>query len=234
MARQKGADDVHESVGYLTKPGGKNVYRPSPSPLEGPGTSRFHASTGRINPVKGVQISDLNLAADLCASIYELAAFWSFMIEIAHAPHKNMSLVALHDKKGLAEIRKESLDIYNRLHSIAEDATFVEKVAQQYSDYPVIRAPVHLLCQLGDIQTDTHSKPKMRSLVRQAASGMSQLAPLGPNCSSYDHRVMTDSPTSNPPTGTSTIGRSTCVARIFTCCQSSQRILGACVQRIVA
>lgn len=59
-------------------------------------------------------------------------------IEIAHACHKNMS-TALYDKKGLAEIRKESLDIYNRIHSIAEDALFVQEVAEQYNGYPVIR-----------------------------------------------------------------------------------------------
>ncbi|KAF9788173.1 initiator tRNA phosphoribosyl transferase [Thelephora terrestris] len=59
------------------------------------------------------------------------------MIEIAHASHKNMS-ITLYDKKGLAEIRKESLDIYNRIHSIAEDALFVEQVAEQYDGYPII------------------------------------------------------------------------------------------------
>lgn len=47
---------------------------------------------------------------------------------------------ALHDKKELAEIRKESLDIYNRIHSIAEDALFVERIAEEYDGYPMIRA----------------------------------------------------------------------------------------------
>lgn len=47
---------------------------------------------------------------------------------------------SLYDKKEVAEIRKESLDIYNRIHSIAEDALFVEKVAEHYCEYPVIRA----------------------------------------------------------------------------------------------
>lgn len=46
----------------------------------------------------------------------------------------------LNDKKELAEIRKESLDIYNRIHSIAEDSFFVEKVVEHYNKYPVIRA----------------------------------------------------------------------------------------------
>ena len=52
---------------------------------------------------------------------------------------KNMS-TSPHDKKELAEIRKESLDIYNRIHSVVDDALFVEKVAGYYSEYPVIRA----------------------------------------------------------------------------------------------
>ena len=55
---------------------------------------------------------------------------------------------APHVKKELAEIRKESLNIYNRIHSIAEDSLFVENVAEQYSGYPVIRA-VHPLLLAG-------------------------------------------------------------------------------------
>lgn len=55
---------------------------------------------------------------------------------------------------------------------------------------------------------------------------MLRLKPLGSNCNSYDCRVMAGSPTSNPPTDTSTIGRSICDARTYTCCQFSQRILG--------
>ena len=47
---------------------------------------------------------------------------------------------SLYNKKELTEIRKESLDIYNRIHSIAEDALFVEKAAKHYDGYPVIRA----------------------------------------------------------------------------------------------
>jgi hypothetical protein len=55
---------------------------------------------------------------------------------------------SLHDKRELAEIRKESLGIYNRIHSIAKDALFVEKVAEHYSEYPVIRA-IHFLSLAG-------------------------------------------------------------------------------------
>lgn len=62
-----------------------------------------------------------------------------------------------YDKKGLAEIRKESLDIYNRLRSIAEDALFVERVAEQYNQYPVIRAARFLLLLAGR-HSNVHSQ----------------------------------------------------------------------------
>jgi tRNA A64-2'-O-ribosylphosphate transferase len=39
----------------------------------------------------------------------------------------------------LAQIRRESLDIYNRLHSIAEDVDFVTVVHNVYADIPLIR-----------------------------------------------------------------------------------------------
>jgi hypothetical protein len=41
--------------------------------------------------------------------------------------------------KDLAFLRRESLDIYNRIHSIAEDVEFVNQVCKHYSDYPVVR-----------------------------------------------------------------------------------------------
>jgi hypothetical protein len=62
--------------------------------------------------------------------------------------------MALYDKKGLAEIRKESLNIYNRIHSIAEDALFVEEVTEHYNEYPVIRTVRFLL--LVDRHSNKH------------------------------------------------------------------------------
>ena len=41
--------------------------------------------------------------------------------------------------QALAELRKESLDIYNRIHSIVEDVAFVDAIADQYKDLPVVR-----------------------------------------------------------------------------------------------
>jgi hypothetical protein len=66
---------------------------------------------------------------------------------ILSTSQKTMS-TPLHNKKELAEIRKESLDIYNRIHSVAEDALFVERVAEHYGEYPVIRA-IHSLSSPG-------------------------------------------------------------------------------------
>ncbi|OJT10576.1 hypothetical protein TRAPUB_12912 [Trametes pubescens] len=41
--------------------------------------------------------------------------------------------------EALAYVRKESLDIYNRLHSIAEDVQFVQQVHEAYPDIPILR-----------------------------------------------------------------------------------------------
>ncbi|KAJ3515773.1 hypothetical protein NMY22_g14359 [Coprinellus aureogranulatus] len=43
------------------------------------------------------------------------------------------------DLNPFSEIRKESLDIYNRLHSIEEDVEFVNSVHDAYPDLPLIR-----------------------------------------------------------------------------------------------
>lgn len=39
----------------------------------------------------------------------------------------------------LAELRRESHSIFNRLHSIAEDAAFVGQVHDHYPDFPLLR-----------------------------------------------------------------------------------------------
>lgn len=38
-----------------------------------------------------------------------------------------------------SELRKESQDLYNRIHSIAEDAAFVDQVRRSYPSLPLIR-----------------------------------------------------------------------------------------------
>ena len=42
--------------------------------------------------------------------------------------------------QALAHIRRESLDLYNRLHSIAEDVEFVKVVKKAYDELPILRA----------------------------------------------------------------------------------------------
>lgn len=39
----------------------------------------------------------------------------------------------------MAYLRTESLDLYNRIHSVAEDVLFVESVRQSYPDIPLLR-----------------------------------------------------------------------------------------------
>lgn len=46
--------------------------------------------------------------------------------------------------QALAELRKESLDLFNRLHSIAKDSRFVNDIRDHYKDIPIIRTPLPL------------------------------------------------------------------------------------------
>ena len=39
----------------------------------------------------------------------------------------------------LSHIRRESLDLYNRIHSIAEDCEFVGMMRHAYPDLPILR-----------------------------------------------------------------------------------------------
>jgi len=41
--------------------------------------------------------------------------------------------------KPFEDIRRHTQDIYNRLHSIDEDARFVDSVRAEYNSFPVIR-----------------------------------------------------------------------------------------------
>jgi hypothetical protein len=51
----------------------------------------------------------------------------------------------------LVQIRKESLDTYNRLHSIEEDIAFVNLVHDKYRDLPLIREYATFQCIPADI-----------------------------------------------------------------------------------
>ncbi|KAF8150611.1 initiator tRNA phosphoribosyl transferase [Crassisporium funariophilum] len=54
----------------------------------------------------------------------------------------------------LSYLRKESLDIYNRLHSVEEDIAFVEQVQQAYPDIPILP---NLRCGAWYTNTETAS-----------------------------------------------------------------------------
>lgn len=51
----------------------------------------------------------------------------------------SISRIENEHKKIQEEIRKETLDAYNRLHSIHEDITFVQRVHETYPNLPMIR-----------------------------------------------------------------------------------------------
>jgi tRNA A64-2'-O-ribosylphosphate transferase len=55
--------------------------------------------------------------------------------------------------QALAELRKETLDVYNRLHSIAEDVEFVNKIHRHYSNIPMIRK-----CPFNNPRLCTHTE----------------------------------------------------------------------------
>lgn len=50
------------------------------------------------------------------------------------------SIVITMTSNALSYLRKESLDIFNRIHSIEEDISFVRQVNQAYPGVPIIRA----------------------------------------------------------------------------------------------
>ena len=61
---------------------------------------------------------------------------------LPHFPADILSAMNLKNEmsRDLAFLRKESLDIYNRVHSVAEDIVFVNQIRDHYSDnYPVVR-----------------------------------------------------------------------------------------------
>lgn len=77
---------------------------------------------------------------------------------------RNDSNFNLDHKRALAILRKESLDIYNRLHSIQEDIGFVNYVHEFYPDFPFLRMSDILLQETSDVP-NPYSQPAVRCLV---------------------------------------------------------------------
>jgi hypothetical protein len=68
----------------------------------------------------------------------------------------------------LAHIRKESLDLYNRIHSIAEDVAFVAQVYSHFQRLPILRAYRSLksrITQLKRFCVYAKSQSSLRCLV---------------------------------------------------------------------
>ena len=49
------------------------------------------------------------------------------------------------ETEALSYLRRESLDIYNRLHSIEEDVLFVNQIRLAYPDFAFLRADYSLV-----------------------------------------------------------------------------------------
>ena len=43
-------------------------------------------------------------------------------------------------ENALSYLRRESVDLFNRLHSIEEDVTFVNRVRKAYPEIPILRS----------------------------------------------------------------------------------------------
>jgi tRNA A64-2'-O-ribosylphosphate transferase len=66
-----------------------------------------------------------------------------------------------------SELRKESQDLYNRIHSIAEDAAFVDQVRRSYPALPLIREYRDISSRHAIDPTTTGSQHAMRSMVHR-------------------------------------------------------------------
>lgn len=72
----------------------------------------------------------------------------------------------------LSHLRKESLDIYNRLHSIAEDIEFVKSVRAAYKHLPILREFTADCTAVSECNADAKiSQSALRSVVCRPANG---------------------------------------------------------------
>jgi hypothetical protein len=70
-----------------------------------------------------------------------------------------------------AHLRKESLDLYNRIHSIAEDVAFVSQVYSHFQRLPLLRAYRSLTSRIPQLTRScvfAKSQPSLRCLVRRS------------------------------------------------------------------
>ena len=67
--------------------------------------------------------------------------------------------------EALAYVRKESLDIFNRLHSIEEDVRFVEQVHEAYPDLPILRMSYLFMYPCAVCEHESVSQPTLWRVV---------------------------------------------------------------------
>lgn len=72
-----------------------------------------------------------------------------------------------------SELRKESLDIYNRLHSIQEDVSFVNTIHEAYPNLPLIRQSSSSFSRSRLPKTFECSKSTMWSMVHRSSDSQS-------------------------------------------------------------
>jgi len=75
-------------------------------------------------------------------------------------------LLVSESKNARKEIREESNDTYNRLHSIAEDAAFVSQLARAYPQFKLYRRHITSVLNLKYLMKEWSSQFTMRGMVR--------------------------------------------------------------------
>jgi hypothetical protein len=83
-----------------------------------------------------------------------------------------------------AALQKEKTDIYNRLHSIQEDAQFVSRVSATYPRYPIVgelKTSIKRTPNLNRVVRSLFSQSTLRSMVLRPVSRKHSDMPFGPD-----------------------------------------------------
>lgn len=79
-------------------------------------------------------------------SLLEISVSLAFVLPSAES--QLVIFLATMDTNYLQEIRRETVDVFNRLRSIEEDAAFVREVHEAFPDLPLLRRlpPLSFVC----------------------------------------------------------------------------------------
>lgn len=152
---------------------------------------------------------------------------------------QNNTIRHREEHHALTAIRRESLDIYNRLHSIAEDTAFVYLVHQAYPTFPLLRKSHALLldCELvlAYIDEGCHaSSGCQRTFDAELGTRTLKLCACAIFVAGYRVtiiycvRLALNQLTLNPPTVILAVGASICAAPISICYLWSSNVMGRC------